>query len=79
MRKKLCITKTLVYQLLLKQQLYKLSMKEGTTHEYINSFNGIVCKLLNIKIKEEDKVLTLLASSLPSLGHLVTIFMKDIL
>ncbi|GLJ48876.1 hypothetical protein SUGI_1030740 [Cryptomeria japonica] len=50
-------------------------MKEGTKiSDYLNVFNTLICKLgsMDVKIKDEDKEVTLLCSFVESWNDLVT-------
>ena len=76
--------KSLSNKLFLKKQLYSLWVKEGTpVLHHLNMFNRILSNLLalEVKLKEEDKVLLLLSSLSQSYNHLATIIMygKEIL
>ena len=58
------MTKSLTNRIYLKIQLYNLRMKEGSkVAEHLNVFNTL-CQLtdMEVKIQEEDKVITLLCS-----------------
>lgn len=72
---KLYMTKSLTNRIYLKRQLYSLRMKEGSkVAENLNVFNTLICQLTNmeVKIQEEDKVITLLCSLPESWDHFVT-------
>jgi len=76
--------KSLSNKLFLKKQLYSLWVKEGTpVLHHLNMFNRILSNLLalEVKLKEEDKVLLLLSSLSQSYDYLVTTIMygKEIL
>jgi len=58
-------SKSLTNRLCLKMELYSLKMEEGDDlHDHTNSFNQLVCQLLNLddKIDDEEQALLLLAS-----------------
>ena len=58
-------SKSLTNRLCLKMELYSSKMEEGDDlHDHINSFNRLVCQLLNTdnKIEDEEQALLLLAS-----------------
>lgn len=58
-------SKSLTNRLCLKMELYSLRMEErGNLHDHINTFNQLVCQLLNAgdKIQDEEQALLLLAS-----------------
>jgi len=66
------MTKNLPNKIHLKEQLYTFSMAKGTPIEkYLDDFNSIIINLesLEVKIKDEDKVIPLAVSSLPSYKH----------
>eukprot|EP00253_Pinus_taeda_P012974 PITA_12974 len=71
----LYMTKSLTNRIYLKRQLYNLRMKEGSNvAERLNFFNTLTCQLtdMEVKIQEEDKVITLLCSLPESWDHFVT-------
>nr|PNR33168.1 hypothetical protein PHYPA_025111 [Physcomitrium patens] len=60
-QKSLYITKSIINQLYLKQQLYTLDMKEETSiMEYLNVFNEIIYELASKDVKLEDENNTLI-------------------
>lgn len=62
-------------QILLKRRLNSLQMKEGTkVSEHLNTFNNILNQLesVDVRMEEEDKVITLLCTLLHSNDNLVT-------
>ena len=73
--RKLYMTKSLTNRILLKGQLYRLHMKEGTSiTDHLNTFNTLLVQLESIEVKfeSEDKVVTLLCSLPESWDHFVT-------
>ncbi len=76
--KKLYMTKSLSNVIYLKQKLYKLRIRDGTTiTKHLNTFNKIIVNLLdiNIKVDEDDKTLIFLTSLPSSYNHLVTVIL----
>nr|GEV45825.1 retrovirus-related Pol polyprotein from transposon TNT 1-94 [Tanacetum cinerariifolium] len=78
------MTKSLTNKLLLKQRLFSLRMKEGSSlKEHIDALNSILMDLKNVevKIKDEDAALVLLVSFPPSFESFVSSFVvgKDII
>lgn len=72
---KLNMKKLLTNRIYLKRQLYSLRMKEGSkVAEHLNVFNTLICQLtdMEVKIKEEEKAITLLCSLPESWDHFVT-------
>ena len=72
--------KSLSNKLFMKNQLYNLRMKEGMSIlQHLNVFNRILSDLLalEVKLKEEDKILLLLSSLQSSYDHLATTIMYD--
>ena len=69
------MTKSLTNTILLKQQLYSMRMKEGTSIiDHLNVFNTLLVQLESIEVKfeSEDKAITLLCSLPESWDHFVT-------
>ena len=69
------MTKYLRNRIYLERQLYNLRMKEGTKiKDHLNVLNTLVFQLsdMEVKMKEEDKAITLLCSLLKSWDHFVT-------
>ena len=69
----LYITKSLTNKICLKKRLYTFRMAECTpVQKYLNKFNSILVDLesLNIKIKDEDKVILLVVSLPPPINIL---------
>ena len=52
----ICASKSLTNRLFLKMELYSSKMEEGgDLHDHVNSFNQLVCQLLNADGKIEDE------------------------
>jgi len=78
------MTKSLPNRIYLKQQLYKFSMKEGSSlHDHLNSFNKLLseCLSMDIQVEEEDKAVILLNSLPKAYESMVTTltYSKDVL
>ncbi|GJX75491.1 transposable element [Tanacetum coccineum] len=74
---KLYMTKSLTNKLLLKQRLFSLRMKEGSTlKDHLDALNSILMDLKNVdvKIDDEDAALILLVSLPPSYENFVNSF-----
>ncbi|GKC35508.1 hypothetical protein Tco_1047892 [Tanacetum coccineum] len=75
--KTIYMTKSLTNKLLLKQRLFSLRMKEGSSlKEHIDALNSILMDLKNIevKIEDEDATLVLLMLLPPSFESIVSSF-----
>ncbi|KAK3016711.1 hypothetical protein RJ639_005649 [Escallonia herrerae] len=73
------MTKSLTNCLYLKQRLYTLRIKEGTSiSDHLDEYNKVILDL-DIKVEDKDKALLLLCSLPPSYKHLVTtlLYRKD--
>ena len=71
------MTKSLTNKLLLKQRLFSLRMKEGSSlKEHLDALNSILMDLKNVevKIEDEDAALVLLVSLPPSFESFVSSF-----
>jgi hypothetical protein len=71
----LYMTKYLTNKIYLKRQLYSLHMKEGMkVVDHLSTFNTLIVQLasMEVKLKDEDKAVTLLCSFPESWDHLVT-------
>ncbi|GJR51302.1 hypothetical protein Tco_1401823 [Tanacetum coccineum] len=74
---KLYMIKSLTNKLLLKQRLFSLRMKEGSSlKEYLDALNSLLMDLKNVevKIEDEDAALVLLVSLPPSFISFVSSF-----
>ncbi|GKA76072.1 hypothetical protein Tco_0782450 [Tanacetum coccineum] len=74
---KLYMTKSLTNKLLLKQRLFSLRMKEGSSlKEHLDGLNSILMDLKNVevKIEDEDATIVLLVSLPPSFESFVSSF-----
>nr|GEY18995.1 hypothetical protein [Tanacetum cinerariifolium] len=77
--KKLYMTKSLTNKLLLKQRLFSLRMKEGSTlKDHLDVLNLILMDLKNVEVKidDEDAALILLVSLPPSFENFVNSFVN---